>query len=66
MAKEVTLEQFIDNAELFVKEAVNGEHLEIKTGRGLNAVLIDETEWTMLCQALAICSEHPEWMLSDS
>jgi len=61
MTNDVTLEQFIENAEHFVKAAADGERIEIKTGRGLNAVLIDKSEWTMLCQALAICTEHPEW-----
>lgn len=62
MPKEITLDQFLTNPEQYIRNAVLGEYVEVKTGRGLNAVIINETEWTMLTQALKLCTEHPEWM----
>lgn len=60
----VTLKQFLQNPEQIVKEASEGYYTAVKTGGGHIAVIIDDPEWTMLRQAMAICIEHPELVLS--
>lgn len=48
-------------AEALIKEAAQGEYSTVRMSDGTAAVLIDEPEWTILCQALALCMRHPEW-----
>ena len=57
----VTLKQYLENPEAFVKSAAAGDYTSVNMGNGQYAVIIDETEWTMLRQALVLCMEHPEW-----
>lgn len=58
---KVTLGQFLAEPERIVREAATGEYTAVSTDDGRIAVIIDDTEWTMLRQALSLCMEHPEW-----
>lgn len=62
---KVTLGQFLAEPERIVREAAAGEYTAVSTGDGRIAVIIDDTEWTMLRQALSLCMEHPEWTSSS-
>lgn len=62
---KVTLGQFLAEPERLVREAAAGEYTAVSTGDGKIAVIIDDTEWTMLRQALSLCMEHPEWTISS-
>lgn len=58
---KVTMKQFLAEPERVIRDAAAGEYTAVCADDGKNAVIIDETEWTMLRQALALCMEHPEW-----
>lgn len=64
--QRITLETFLESPEYLITSAASGERVVISTGDGNAAVVIDETEWEMLQQALSICTEHPEWMRSNT
>lgn len=61
MMQIITLKQYLQNPETIIKSAATGDYTAVKVGNGQCAVIIDDTEWTMLRQALALCMEHPEW-----
>lgn len=61
MMQIITLKQYLQNPETVIKSVVAGDYTAVKVGNGQCAVIIDDTEWTMLRQALALCMEHPEW-----
>lgn len=61
MMQTITLKQYLENPEAVVKSAAAGDYTAVKVGNGQCAVIIDETEWTMLRQTLVLCMEHPEW-----
>lgn len=61
MMQIITLKQYLQNPETVIKSAAAGGYTAVKVGNGQCAVIIDDTEWTMLRQALALCMEHPEW-----
>ena len=60
--QRITLETFLESPEQLITSAAGGEHIAVSTGDGNTAVVIDESEWEMLRQALNLCTEHPEWM----
>lgn len=62
---KVTLKQFSAEPERIICDAAAGEYTAVRTGDGKIAVIIDDTEWTMLRQALSLCVEHPEWTISS-
>ena len=62
---KVALKQFIEEPERHIRAAANGDYTAVSTGDGKIAVIIDDTEWTMLRQALSLCMEHPEWTISS-
>ena len=62
---KVTLKQFLTESERIVRDAAAGEYTAVSIGDGKIAVIIDDTEWTMLRQALSLCMEHPEWTNSN-
>lgn len=61
MMQIITLKQYLQNPETVIKSAAAGDYTAVKVGNGQCAVIIDDTEWTMLRQALALCMEHTEW-----
>ena len=61
MMQIITLKQYLQNPETVIKSAAAWYYTAVKVGNGQCAVIIDDTEWTMLRQALALCMEHPEW-----
>ena len=62
---KVTLKQFLADPEHIVCDAAVGEYTAVRIGDGKIAVIIDDTEWTMLRQALSLCTEHPEWTINS-
>lgn len=48
MMQTITLKQYLENPEAVVKSAAAGDYTAVKVGNGQCAVIIDETEWTML------------------
>lgn len=62
---KVTLKHFLEEPEQHIRAAANGDYAAVSIGDGKTAVIIDDTEWTMLRQALALCVEHPEWTISS-
>lgn len=60
--QEMTFDEFLKNAAALVRGASVGEFVKVRTGEGNAAVIIDETEFTMLTQALSLCVEHGEWI----
>lgn len=63
MEESVSLAEFVDSPEYYIRKATVGECINVKTGNGMNAIIIDESEWAMLRKALDICMEHPEWTI---
>ena len=61
MMRTVSIGEFLRKPGVFVQQAVDGDYTTIRLANGGAAVLIDEPEWTILRQALALCLDHPEW-----
>ncbi|MBR6982067.1 MAG: hypothetical protein IKH75_00815 [Ruminococcus sp.] len=61
----ISIEAFMHNPMKFMREAMTGEFVKVDSGNGYKAVIINDTEWTMLSQALKLCVEHPEWTISQ-
>lgn len=57
----ISFSEFIARPGTYINNAANGNYVKVATGKGNAAIIIDETEWTMLTQALKLCMEHPEW-----
>ena len=64
--RTVSVGEFIRRPGTFAQEAADGEYTTIRFTDGRAAVLIDEPEWTMLRQALALCVQHPELVAEES
>ncbi len=60
----IAIDAFMKNPMKYMREAMDGQFCKVTAENGTAAVIIDETEWTMLCQALKLCTEHPEWATS--
>ena len=61
----MTVDEFLKNPVQTVVGAVDGNVSKVSLGNGYAAVIIDETEFTMLTQALELCMEHPEWTMAS-
>lgn len=48
MMQIITLKQYLQNPETVIKSAAAGDYTAVKVGNGQCAVIIDDTEWTML------------------
>ncbi len=57
----IDINQFLKDPVRPIIQALDGNTTTITMGDGHRVVVVDETEWTMLNQALKICTEHPEW-----
>lgn len=58
----VSREQFLKASESCLDSANAGDFVTVRMDDGSAVVMIDECEWEMLRQSLAICMEHPEWI----
>ncbi len=64
--REITERDFLGNPMRFINlAAYEDEFTSVNVGKGRSAVIISDTEWQMLLQALKICTEHPEWTTSS-
>lgn len=59
--RTMSLGDFLSKPGRIAREAADGEYTTIRLSNGSAAVMVDETEYTMLRQALSLCMEHPEW-----
>ena len=57
----ISFSDFIARPGTILTHAAQGQHVKVATGRGNAANIIDESEWTMLNEALKLCTEHLEW-----
>lgn len=64
--QKLSIEQFILSAETTIRSAAEGSSVAVSTGDGRGVVIIDESEMEMYRQALALCTEHPEWVLTNN
>ena len=60
--REVTMAEFLGKPGIYVREAAEGEYVKVRMTDGFASVIVDEAEYAMLCQALKLCTEHPEWL----
>lgn len=63
--RTISLGDFLSKPGRIVRDAVDGQYTTIRLSDGSAAVMIDETEYTMLRQSLAVCMEHPEWTTKE-
>lgn len=61
----ITIEQFLQCPFDALADTTNGISTRISIGNGHSAIIISETDYEMLKQALRICTEHPEWTISN-
>lgn len=66
LLRTVSIGEFLRRPGAIAQEASVGEFTTVRFANGRAAVIIDEPEWTMLRQALALCVEHPEFVLEKS
>ena len=60
--QETNLRSFLINPKSFIRDAVMDDTFtKVICDDGRSAIIINDTEWTMLTQALQLCMEHPEW-----
>ncbi len=59
--RTMSLGDFLSKPGRIARDAADGEYTTIRFSNGAGVVMIDETEYTMLRQSLAVCMEHPEW-----
>ena len=57
----ITLEEFLQSPTKYIRNAMNGDYCKVTGDNGCSAIIIDEVEWTMLCQALKLCVVNPQW-----
>lgn len=62
LLRDVSMVEFLGKPGIYVREAAEGEFVKVRMADGFASVIIDEAEWAMLCQALKLCTEHPEWL----
>ena len=60
--REISMMEFLGKPGIYVREAAEGEYVKVRMTDGSASVIIDEAEYAMLCQALKLCTEHPEWL----
>lgn len=59
---QITRKDFESNPVACIDSANAGDFVTVRMDDGSAVVMIDECEWEMLRQSLAICMEHPEWI----
>lgn len=61
----ISIEEFASNPSMYIRQAMAGDYLKVTGDNGNAAIIIDESEWSMLCEALKLCIGHPEWTIKS-